>query len=61
MSYYDDGYLLGKAHARPDSNLDPRHTLAYVAREGGKAALAEFMRGFDDGYAGNEPQEEVTQ
>jgi hypothetical protein len=48
--YYADGFLLGKAHARPNSNLDPRYTLAAVSREGGKDALDEFMRGFDNGY-----------
>lgn len=56
MSYYDDGYALGKAHARPNSNLDPRNSMAYVVREGGSAALDEFMRGFDAGYEAGEAE-----
>jgi hypothetical protein len=45
---YDEGYNLGRAHASPGSNLDPRHTMAEHAKAG---TLDEFMRGFDRGYA----------
>lgn len=47
MTPYQEGYHLGKAHARPDSRLDPRHDMAHHARKG---SLDEFMKGFDDGY-----------
>jgi hypothetical protein len=50
---YDEGFDLGKAHAQPDSDLDPRWSMAYHAKQG---TLAEFMRGFDDGYEGRERQ-----
>ncbi len=45
---YDEGYSLGRAHAQPNSNLDPRYTMAEHARQG---TLDEFMRGFNEGYA----------
>lgn len=47
-SVYDEGHALGRVHARPDTNIDPRLTMAVHAREG---TLDEFMRGFNDGYA----------
>lgn len=47
MNAYDEGYWLGRAHAKPDSNLDPRVTMAHHARMG---TLDEFMRGFNVGF-----------
>lgn len=53
MSPYTEGYHLGRAHAQPDSDLDPRWSMADHAKSG---TLAEFRRGFDDGYEGKEAQ-----
>jgi hypothetical protein len=47
MSPYDEGYYLGRAHAQPGTDLDPRWSFADHAKAG---TFDEFKRGFDAGY-----------
>lgn len=44
---YEEGEQLGRAHAHPDSDLDPRWSMADHAKAG---TLTEFKAGFDAGY-----------
>lgn len=53
MTWYEDGYNLGKVHATGKYDLDPRWSFAEAAKSG-KEAFADFKRGFEDGYKGKE-------